>query len=715
MKKYLIILAILCLPITSCKKDSPTEPVNGDENNGTSAVEIIGTSGGSIVKDDFNLTVPSNAFQSDNQITVTQDQSFCGEEAVSDAYMVEGIPEDFSGRLTVKLKSTRTAAEKAYVAVMMENRYTRTNGLTTVTDYIPAEVSDGYITAYYSGGSSVSGRSGMNKKNAGLMKLLFQGSDNGDLLSSSGHFKIVYPTVLKTQAQQLAGYLEESFNTAKSLEFSFQYSWPFRVNIKKFSTAEADLFGKYSHTLLGGEIEEINSDLISGSGDFKATAAHEFFHFVQDKYDMRSAAAKGSFAPQSLWLDEATAVWFEGKALNDESYVSAARLENELAPFEGMHSEPGTFSSNGADEHGYGISAMFNYMEKEHGKNIVSTMYNKLKAGSHPVEAVFISNPDPISFWWDDFLTKYALGKVTSDMTVNKLTKNSYIERWTIEHSSDTVFTFNSASKDLSGKLFDIKLNYELFDPDNELDINLTAPDFCKLNVFAYKDGYTSPEIKLLGSDKSSFTVTGIKDLKDQGYNLLALVTNSQIKSPYTNSTNIKLDLHLKLEEKERSAFDISKIKYIAVHAAVEGLFEDESGGGWLVHTTHRISNKNYSQTPLTLSGETVDFYVQASDSIHISARVDTSTGNVLGVHAAIKYFGGDRVVMDGENFPFYTFVDYNGKTIGYACAITSSCEGITYFDWQYSYYPTFKNLICEGGNSPSIFIYFLTERPGWL
>lgn len=544
--------------------------------------------------------------------------------------------------------------------------------------------------------------------------MLFQGSDNGDLLSSAGHFKIVYPTALKTQAQQLAGYLEESFNTAKSLGFSFQYSWPFKVHIKKFSAAEADVFGKYSHTVLGGEIEEINSDKITGGSDIKATAAHEFFHFVQDKYDNRSAASKGSLAPRSLWLDEATAVWFEGKALNDQSYISPARLENELAPFEGMHAEPGTFSSNGADEHGYGSSAMFNYMETNHGKNIVSNTYNRLKAGSHPVEAVFISNPDPISFWWDDFLKKYALGQVTSDMTVNKLTRNSYIEKWTIEHSADTTFTFNSSSKDLSGRLFDIKLNYDLFDPENELEFKLTAPDFCRLNVFAYKDQGGSSDIKLLGSDKNSFKVTGIKTWKDQGYHLLGLVTNSQIKSPYTNSTNIKLDLKLTKEEKPRSAFDLSRIKYIAVHAGVQGHFENENGDGRLVGTTHRISNKNYSQTPLNQTGTTVSFNAQGADSISISVNVDTTDGTVLSFHAAIKYYNGDRVVIDGNNVPFYTFVDYNGKTIGYASALSSTCEGITYFDWKYSSY-TFQNLICEGGNSPIIFIYFLTEKPSWL
>ncbi len=128
-------------------------------------------------------------------------------------------------------------------------------------------------------------------------------------MSTYSHFKIVYPSIYASQAVSLAGYLEEAYTKYHNMGFVYNITEPINVSIVDLGT---EYYGKYSYNLWSDWLE-FNSQKISDLAEVRTTAGHEFFHWVQMRYDNRMWASKVLSSGERYWFEEASAVWAEEK------------------------------------------------------------------------------------------------------------------------------------------------------------------------------------------------------------------------------------------------------------------------------------------------------------------------------------------------------------------------------------------------------------------
>ncbi|NLZ60483.1 MAG: hypothetical protein GX901_07465 [Lentisphaerae bacterium] len=101
---------------------------------------------------------------------------------------------------------------------------------------------------------------------------------------------------------------------------------------------------------------ELNSGVL-GSPTRREIVAHEFLHYLQYCYTDKNS---------TLWLDEMSATWMEGRVSSQGDNYCPATYKNYRAPINGLYYPSSRFSSGLAGAHGYSISAFAYYLYKRH-------------------------------------------------------------------------------------------------------------------------------------------------------------------------------------------------------------------------------------------------------------------------------------------------------------------------------------------------------------
>ena len=443
----------------------------------------------------------------------------------------------------MRLKYQGTLTDSGAIAFGEEAFVSSLGETTTAFQLISAKDSSGYLVG------SLPAPAGNSQIQTNILKNLQP--ENGPIsmniqgvggitpfLSAGKHFKIssTDKTVSLQAAQTLGNFLEAAFDTLKNLGFQHETkrSWYASVTIRKL---DDKVFGYSASSMLGDNYGylEFNSKKITDLAAMRLTAGHEFFHLVQALYDNRNRYSKAKFSSDHFWLDEATAVWIEEKFTDQANYVSSIRSGLEMAPIEGM--EKG--AEIDAGKHGYGMSAVIKYLCNIHGEDILVEMYEKIFSGSKPVDAIESATEDPV-LWYEKFLRQYVLGQIYNVQMASWVGNKS--GEFDIKSASDTVKNFSGSYPDLSAKLYQVKLNYS--DIDNAAKLEFTAKGGTnEVTVFKYKSG----SIEYIDNYPEELSIPEVRKLKDDGWHLLVLVTNVRSVSPYTSTTDINLEIKLKI------------------------------------------------------------------------------------------------------------------------------------------------------------------------
>ncbi len=498
--------------------------------------DIVSYSGKVITNEDLTVTIPAGTFSSNTEVSIYRlytSHPF-GEHAISSGYRIEfsQLP---SKPVEIMVRYYKTPSGETVVAVGETTFIKSIGGETETSLFLPATLSNGYAIAEFPP-VTVSSSMIIDRVSARSSGYSFDvWVLSGYAKYETQHFKIYFPASLaySSAIASLGNALENAYDTYKSMGFDYsgRTKWPMTVIVKKL---KSDVYGFYSSSIFGinyGTIE-INEDKIGDTDQLRITAGHEFFHFVQSLYDPRSSIsqAKGWFYTH-YWLDEATAVWAEEKFSHYQNYISPIRSGVEAAPLSGMHAG----SINDAKNHGYGMSALVKYLVGKYGESVLVDIYKQIKTGDHPVEAIWDSVGDP-SDWYADFLKEYCLGSIYDDF--NPLSDLS--GKFEIASDKDTYTSFTESYPDLSGKLFLIRLNY----PNMSSSAQITIKDdnvWGHMAVFKVK----SHSIVYIDSDYHQITISNLRELQDNGWNLLVLMTNTRAVYPYTDHTEIKLEMNV--------------------------------------------------------------------------------------------------------------------------------------------------------------------------
>ncbi|MBN1352236.1 hypothetical protein JXJ21_22760 [candidate division KSB1 bacterium] len=535
----------ICLTLIfhHCSKKDPASPEDKDDQQPALVTKLIDSAGGSLSSENLTLLIPQGAFSGEHELslhTITDEQPFTG-DAVSSLFRIDGIPTSFSKPLRMSLKYQSPLSGQPYIAIGEDAFVSSLGALMTGYRFFEAVDSSGFLICNLpvpdEEEQSMGGFAKPEGSQQSTSSLRAQGLlGSQPIVTGDGNFKISASgsSVSLAAAQTLGTYLEQAYTTFQALGFKYdaRKKWPVSVTIRSL---DDEVFGYNSSSILGNNhgYMEFNSKKINQADDMRLTAGHEFFHFVQALYDPRNRYSKAKLQSDHYWLDEATAVWSEEKFTNQQNYISPIRQGNEMAPFNGMQKG----ADGNAKNHGYGMSAIVKYLVGKYGEDKIVRMYQSISAEAKPVDAVSANTESP-ALWLENFYRNYILGTIYNLQT--SFWVGNAENQWEIKTEEDTLKTFTGSYPDLSAKLYKIRLSYPGIDSSASIDLTATGGDN---EITAFK--YNSSGVEYLNSAKQQLTIPDVRILTDEGWHLFVLVTNTQGTSPYTGSSDIKLDVRV--------------------------------------------------------------------------------------------------------------------------------------------------------------------------
>lgn len=308
--------------------------------------------------------------------------------------------------VTVPMADTEAPTEEGVEAMLgLGTEITLADGtINTLYTYIPAEISGDNLVATFVPSEHMeelvihaadgAAKPSREKLRFGIFWVYTSFEDGGHFLVKfpfqKGSFFLGY-----ADREQLLSDLEAVYNAYidKGFAYSQRKSWPMNVNIQSL-----DAMGYYScdWNIAEGQIS-LNRSLFAGGYDansVKPLLAHEFFHFVQGNYI-------GS-AGDLLWLDEATATYFEGEASGS---IPSIVNEHDTKIFEGV------FPADNTAAQGYSRMVLIKYLSGKLGEDFIKNVYTIAESGASWEDAL-LSAMGPPQSWAPDFYKAIVTGDV---------------------------------------------------------------------------------------------------------------------------------------------------------------------------------------------------------------------------------------------------------------------------------------------------------------
>jgi hypothetical protein len=505
----------------------------------------IGSEGGSIGTDDVTITIPAGAFQSNAELQLLKsgEENTFDNNAVSDIFIIDGLPTEFNNPIEVKIKYNGTITDSAFVAFGEDVFVKSLDTNKTCYSLLSAKDSSGYLIASIPALSSEKNSNFLaSNKDDNLALNLVAVCGYATYVSQQGHFKINFPASVLTQTYDLADYLENAYSKFLSIGFSYgrRTKWPVEVTVKRLKSS---VFGYTTNSAWGDNYGymEFNFDKMDDAADMKVTAGHEFFHLIQAFYDNRNRYYKAKYKGPNFWLYEASSVWseefFSGSGPN---YVSPVFADNAMDILQGA--KTGDADKADAEAYGYGMAGFIKYFTKTEGVNALADVYENLYNNYKPFQALSRELPLNISYSWHLFLQDYftfSLYKGGNFTPVVLLSQaNDLRHKFEIKNSGDTEKTFNVKLSDLSAAIFSVQNRYAGLKDDAQIvfDCNGAGIQLFKVN---------GEESIFLQNGTDVLTLEGFKKIADDGYQVIAVAYNDDCTSPYTNEKSLEMKIQV--------------------------------------------------------------------------------------------------------------------------------------------------------------------------
>lgn len=190
----------------------------------------------------------------------------------------------------------------------------------------------------------------------------------------SDHFRLYYPAKIAAYPedipQQILNFAEEAYAKLAAMGFETTgLTLPLAVTVQG-GMGQTD--GEAGVPLSGkaGQYINLNADICAPNflERLQVTIGHEYFHVIQNLYNPRSALAIRHpwAAADYLLLSEASSVWFEGRMLDSESFVSEVFTQN-IAEHQTGLGAPGERGS--LQGRGYWASGFLRYLRDARGSD----------------------------------------------------------------------------------------------------------------------------------------------------------------------------------------------------------------------------------------------------------------------------------------------------------------------------------------------------------
>ncbi len=542
----ILLLLFSTLLFQTCSDDnSPTEP----EAQPSLASATIGSGGGTLKTDDFELLVPVGAFPIDTKLTLSlvENEETGFDNIISREFKIEGLPQSFSEPLTLKIKYSGELSDSSYIAVGENVWVTSLDSENQCYRLIEGRDSSDCLVAVIPPISDdvllKSELNSTNKEDNKSTTSVLAISGYSSYLSEQKHFKIDFPSSVPTEAIDLASNLEMAYSELKNLGFSYERrtNWPVEVTIKKL---ESTVSGYSTNSIWGDNYGymEFNFDKMGDAEEMKVTAGHEFFHLVQSLYDPRNRYSKAKFQSENLWIHEALSVWSEGLFSNKTDYVSGAFSTSAGMVVYGANDSGGDV----ANFYGYGMSAFMKYLSDNFGNGVFVKIYDEIYNEHNSFSAIDNVIPTPTFSFWDEFIQEY--------LTYSIYKGEEFKPQWlaseaastggsfVIRYDTDTVKTYSWNYKNLSAKIYSVRTvaaSLSAIDENSQLVFETEGNILGNIQLFKEN----KEESVFLKQGEKTVTLDNFRSITDAGYVIIAVVTNSRLVAPYKETSSGELTI----------------------------------------------------------------------------------------------------------------------------------------------------------------------------
>jgi len=713
-----LLLVGLCLLLSCSKGDKPTSPSRPDYDLVASGT--VGSAGGTFGNEEFSLVVPSGAFGAETQLKLyasADDQPF-NEYQITDSYRLEGVPVHYAQPLEVRVRYRGSLFNPAHLAAGEEGTAYGSGEPAFSYQLHAAADSAGYLVAQLPvpeagrtlrrAGSSARGPAAGAQ---GYLLILILGlRDYWYHFTSGGHFMIWYPIDRVLLVDDLGGFLEAAYDSCTAMGFRPDEAkrWPQEVHILPHGLkSEAD-YAEFIPILASGgaclETFSINNDNFDDwhLNEIRMSAGRELVDLMLFTYDPVYPSASPHVIPNQEWLDCAVERWSEEKFTDAPGHVPADFRSREMEPFAGLEVDE---DMSGEQEHGQGMSALIKYLTApdRFGDRVLAPIYQRISNSEIPARAIVEHIEEYPNVWWPEFFRRYVGGEVYGVwggvFTAYDHTAGEF------QTSQDTARTFHGTYRDLSAKLYLVELDNQNLAEASELvflagsdDVN---DDDLQVIVFTVKD-----DVLEFFEQGLEVTVSNVKGLTRDGYDLLAVVVNSSFEE-WLFEDQSEIDLEIRLKKAD--------FNYCWIYGRVIGHYQDSEGQSY--HSAHfedwtargSVQNNVFTGVPIPeIDGDLCTGFVEVVVD-PVSRRVTSFTAEYF-TSSILNDMWWTRNIAGG-NVPYHGDLEWAGLMGDeYVCEGTAASGCISNFEWKWEqddgWWSGFNTFHCQEDSRLEIRLY---------
>ncbi len=305
--------------LLGCSSDDPTSPDANDPYI-LETTATIGSGGGTLAVDDFELTVPAGAFADESEVELyaATDEVPAGDARVTRTFRLDGVPTNLDEPLTVRLRYDGTLSERSVIAFEMR---ATANG-DTLRTYLEIDATEvegylvGELPATTKGGFRAAGtRTASTTADPDPYRTIVLAGATGMRTLETGHFTLSYPAFLQSQIVYLANRFELYLDTITGvLGFEFDpghEGWPIWAYVVPLPVGtHAEYLRAEDEIPVAFRVNE-NSMGSSQHAARNASLGNAMIGYTLTSYDQNAGT------PANLWLLIAVTVWAQELFVGD--------------------------------------------------------------------------------------------------------------------------------------------------------------------------------------------------------------------------------------------------------------------------------------------------------------------------------------------------------------------------------------------------------------
>jgi uncharacterized protein (TIGR03437 family) len=539
----------------------------------------VGAAGGTVTGPGVSIAIPAGVLVDTGAITVTRstDQAHPNPNRISDLFAVDGIPSERSVPVTITMDLPSAGGPVDEPELVMVLPYGTPNTAPTflhttrngnqLTFTLPASSTTASGTgSAHAVGTAAPGTSSAYAVSAAaggipITRYFYYEVVNGlKYWKSSDNITVLYckNAVTLSRAQAIADGLDKAFSL---LENPVGMSWagkplpveafiyPFETFLYFWGDNPDNPGGEGSRSFgIAGQSLNLNSKFLKTDGDIPAMqilAGHELFHVLQNVYDPRAGARQSMEQTQWLWMEEATATWFEH--LYEPTWISDMVIAGQWA-FMTQHPLEYLGDTLSTQRHGYGASMFIEYLTSKYGPAFVSKIFSKLKVSTvatqpYPTEALRSVLTTTLSSEWLGFCGQFMAGKVYANYVVPDPIALLANVSSTSSFTDDTpkAVTLGGDFGDLTGQFYSVKFS-GTWKANTALTVTLSSPGNAQAVIYLMK-GKTW-ELKQI-VDSAKWQIPNAEQLAAAKEQWVIMIANGNSTLTGTGSTHIELKLEI--------------------------------------------------------------------------------------------------------------------------------------------------------------------------